>query len=44
MNEEACKPIEGNWDRFIQRLYDELELREYCWELISQYNRVIGQY
>ena len=33
---------EENWNNFIQRLYDEFELQEYCDELTRQYKQIKG--
>ena len=40
--EPGYELTEENWAKFIQRLYDEFELQEYCEELTRQYNEAKG--
>lgn len=40
MGEAGYELTEENWNNFIQRLYDEFELQEYCDELTRQYKKI----
>jgi len=42
MGEPGYELTEENWNAFIQRLYDEFELQEYCEEMTRQYNEAKG--
>ncbi len=42
MGQEGYELTEENWNNFIQRLYDEFELQEYCDELTRQYKLIKG--